>query len=437
VKNKTLSTCAEEAARAELNLNMPEIFDSKGIDNSLDNKRFFIYAKKICPRRSLDALRLQKHLVENNWRPVSDPHKANFIFVYSCGCFNYYEKLSIFTIEKALENKSAKVIVTGCLPKINPESLDKYKTAYITSPEELKAVASIPDNFSYSELNDSSVAQDIHDLHHGSFLKRLTTKKIINFVRYSARRLHYWSQRQNYAQDVFFSKSTYRLEIAKGCLGDCSYCAIRIGMPKFKSRPEEQIVEEFRFGLKDNYKTFALMAGDIGCYGFDINTNLSSLLSKLFAVSGDYKILLWDLNVRWFVKHNLEMRSVLKTNFKKVERIIMPIESGSNRILKLMNRHYEIEEVKNCILNLQKSIPEIVLETHILVGFPGETDEDFSKSLDLIREIDFHDISIFTYEDRPGTATSNMLNKVPEEVIKRRKKILREEFKCKNKRAHY
>jgi tRNA A37 methylthiotransferase MiaB len=208
-------------------------------------------------------------------------------------------------------------------------------------------------------------------------------------------------------------------------------------MPKFKSRPEEHIVEEFQSGLKDNYKTFALMAGDIGCYGFDINTNLSSLLSKLFAVSGDYKILLWDLNVRWFVKHNLEILSVLKTNFKKVERIIMPIESGSNRILKLMNRHYEIEEVKNCILNLQNSIPEIVLETHILVGFPGETDEDFSKSLDLIREIDFHDISIFTYEDRPGTVASKIPNKVPEDVIKRRKKILREEFKRKNKRVHY
>ena len=96
-----------------------------------------------------------------------------------------------------------------------------------------------------------------------------------------------------------------------------------------------------------------------------------------------------------------------------------------------MNRHYEIEEVKRCILNLQNSIPEIVLETHILVGFPGETDEDFGKSLNLIREIDFHDIAMFTYEDRPGTKASKLPNKVPENVILRRKKILRKEFEHK------
>ena len=153
----------------------------------------------------------------------------------------------------------------------------------------------------------------------------------------------------------------------------------------------------------------------------------------IFDEPTNVKILLWDLNIRWFIKYHLEMLSVLKANFKKMERILIPIQSGSNRILKMMNRHYKIEEVKNCILHLQKNIPEIVLETHILVGFPGETDEDFEKSLDLIREIEFHDVAVFIYEDRPGTTASNMPNKVLEDVIKRRKKILREEFERKNK----
>jgi len=204
-------------------------------------------------------------------------------------------------------------------------------------------------------------------------------------------------------------------------------------MPPYESRPEEQILEEFKSGLKENYKTFALIAGDIGCYGFDINTNLPSLLTKLFAQDGDYKILLWDLNIRWFIKYHQAMLNVLKANSKKVERIIMPIQSGSNRILKLMNRHYKIEEAKNCLQKLQNSIPEIHLETQILVGFPGETDEDFEKSLDLIREVKFDDIAIFPYEDRPGTTAQNMPNKVPQATIDTRKKILREEFN-RNKR---
>ncbi len=433
MRNELQNEHAEEVAHNELNLNIAEILHSKGTSNSLDSDSFFIYAKKDCPRRSLDALRLQKHLIENSWHPVSDPRKANLVIVYTCGSFNHYKKLSIFTIEKALENKSAKIIVTGCLPRIDPACLDKYKTVYTTTPEDIIAIAPDQANFSYGELNDLSDALATHDLYRGRFFDRLTPKNLVNFACYCAKRLYYLPRRQHCAQEVLFFKSTYRLEIGRGCLGDCSYCAIRIGMPKFKSRPEDYIVEEFRSGLKENYKTFALISGDIGCYGFDINTNLPSLLGKLFAVEGDYKIILWDFNARWFVKYYSTMLPVLKANFKRVERIIIPIQSGSNRILKLMSRHYEIAEVKNCILNLQNNIPEIVLETQILVGFPGETDEDFDKSLDLIREIEFHDIAIFTYEDRPGTIASNMLHKVPEDVIKRRKKILREEFNRKKK----
>jgi len=256
----------------------------------------------------------------------------------------------------------------------------------------------------------------------------------MNFAHYSAQRIWNLPKRgEKCAEQVLFSEGTYRIEIGRGCLGDCSYCSIRIGMPKFESRPEEQILEEFKAGLKDNYKTFALIAGDIGCYGFDINTNLPSLLSGLFAVDGDYKIMLWDFNIRWLMKYYSEMFLILKANHEKVERIILPIQSGSNRILKLMNRHYEIEEVKNCLKNLHRGIPDLTLETQIIVGFPGETDEDFGKSLDLVREIDFYDIAIFPYEDRPGTIASNMPNRVPENVIKKRKKILREEIERKKK----
>ena len=435
LETEILNVHAEETSRSELSVSLAEIFNIEDSEGLLDRKRFFIYVKKTCPRRSLDALRLQKYFVENNWEPVSNPSDADLIFVYTCGCFDHYEKLSILSVEKALENKSAKVIVTGCLPKANPESLDKFKTDCLVLAEDLNLFSSIPANSSFGELNGFSRTQGIDDLHRGSLLRRLTFKKVLDFIRYSVGKLHYSPNKQVWAQDVFFSKSTYRLEIARGCLGNCSYCAIKMGLPKFKSRPEEDIVKEFQSGLRKNFKTFALLAGDIGCYGFDIDTNLPSLLSRLFEVEGDYKILLWDFNVRWFIKYRLQLLSVLKENFKKVERIILPIQSGSNRILKLMNRHYTIEEVKDCILNLQKSIPELVLETHIMVGFPGETDEDFGKTLDLVKEIDFDDIAIFTYEDRPGTEASEMQDKVPEDVIKRRKKILREEFERKKKRV--
>lgn len=229
------------------------------------------------------------------------------------------------------------------------------------------------------------------------------------------------------SEDIMFSPKTCIVEIAESCLGTCSYCAIKLASEKFHSFPEEQIFESFRSGLKNGYKDFALLAGDIGCYGVDMGTNLPNLLKKLFALENDFRILLWDLNVRWFIRYYDEFRSVLKANSRKVSRIVLPIESGSNRILGLMNRGYEIEKVKNCILDFQKTIPDLRLETHIIVGFPGETEEDFQESLELVKEIRFSKVVVFKYEDRPNTRASVFPDKVPKEIIDRRVRALAKE----------
>lgn len=91
--------------------------------------------------------------------------------------------------------------------------------------------------------------------------------------------------------------------------------------------------------------------GDIGCYGVDTGPNPPNLLKKSFALGNDFRILLWDLNIRWFINYYDEFRSVLKANSRRVSRIVLPIESGSDRILGLMNRGYKIEKVKECLLD--------------------------------------------------------------------------------------
>jgi tRNA A37 methylthiotransferase MiaB len=415
-------------------------FRLKKVENTVNNGKYFIYAKKLCPRRSLDASKVHRYLLEHNFQPVSNPQKADLIFVYTCGGFNNYEERSIATIEKSLENKSAKVIVTGCLPKINPKRLDGYKNVIMISPEDLGKLDSLMQaDFSHSGCGDCSVVEGIHDLFDGGLVDKI--KRRFGFIKrhfkFNGEFLYFcanclykkiFSHRENDASFSLFSSDCFRLEIARGCLGNCSYCAIKLAMPKFNSHPEQQIVEKFKSGLKENYRHFALIAGDIGCYGLDINTDLPSLLTKLFAVDGDYKILLVDLNALWFVRYYSELLLILKANSNKVARIIIPIQSGSNRILKLMKRHYEIEDVKKCIRNLQQNIPGMLIDTHVMVGFPGETDEDFRKSLNLVREVKFFSVEIYPYEDRPGTTSSNLPDKVPEDVIKRRLRILEKEL---------
>lgn len=402
-----------------------------------------MYAKKFCPRASLEAGRLYKHLLKNNFEPVSNPRKADLIFVFTCGGFIEFEERSILTIQKALKNKSAKIIVTGCLPKVNPKRIGEFKNVYVIPKEDLGELDKIlQTDSSYSESPKCTIADGIHDLCNVGFMQEAKRRFAFN-TEFSGFCSSYWKnylyqripRRENDTSFSVFSNHTYKLEIAKGCLGSCSYCAIKLAMPKFTSYPEKQIVESLKVGLEAGYRHFAVLAGDIGCYGLDIKTNLPSLLDELFSVEGNYKILLVDLNARWFVKYYSELVSVIKSNFTKVARVIIPIQSGSNRILELMNRNYEIDDVKKCILDFQMNIPQVVLDTHMMVGFPGETDEDFGKSLSLIRDLKFSYVEIYPYDDRPSTIASQLPDKNSKEVIARRVKILAKEAK-RQKRAY-
>lgn len=404
------------------------------MENECEFRTFFVYVNKWCPRRSIEASKLCRYFAVNNLTAVTNPKKADLIAIFTCGSFEINEELSILTIEKSLREKSAKIVITGCLPKIDPERLKIYDTALLIPPRNLNTLDSmIGAKVPYDSLrSDATFVGGFHDLYHGHLVDRV--RRNIGFSAGSSNSrisdMYFRCFNQRFfrkSEDIMFSPKTCIVEIAESCLGTCSYCAIKLASEKFHSFPEEQIFESFRSGLKNGYKDFALLAGDIGCYGVDMGTNLPNLLKKLFALENDFRILLWDLNVRWFIRYYDEFRSVLKANSRKVSRIVLPIESGSNRILGLMNRGYEIEKVKNCILDFQKTIPDLRLETHIIVGFPGETEEDFQESLELVKEIRFSKVVVFKYEDRPNTRASVFPDKVPKEIIDRRVRALAKE----------
>lgn len=390
-----------------------------------DLKTFYIYANIRCPRRGLEASRLSKYFVANNLKEASNPKKADLIVIVTCGVFAAIEEASLLTIEKSLKNKSSRIVITGCLTKIDPNMLNAYD-AIVILPEDLgKMDLLIRAKVRYSKIGNTPIVQGIHDLYRGNILSRS-----LRYVKHNINQFHEVLNRYiNFgllrgSEKIFFAKTTYKLEIAKGCLDNCSFCAIKLGMEKFHSFPEEQILKNFKIGLRSGYKSFALVAGDIGCYGIDRRTSLPALLGKLFAVEGDFKILLWDLNPRWFVKYYPELLSVLRANSSKVSKIIIPVESGSNRILRLMNRRYKIEEVEECLLDLKRTISNINLETQIIVGFPGETYEDFQKTQEMVKALDFSKVVVFRYEDRPNTRASNLPGKVSKSIVDSRIRAL-------------
>lgn len=398
------------------------------MDSKVRPKSFYIFVKKFCPRRSLEASKNYQYFIQNGLTPVADPKKADLIIIHTCGGFKSEEERSIKTLKKVLKIKSPKVIVTGCLPKINPAKLENFNDVLVLATEELGKLDSIiAAKVNYVNVSDTPIIYGVTDLYQRNLFSRIRRHFGFNMT-FLKLGVNYIRQKLQKTKAQYFYQEAYLIEIAKGCMGNCSYCAIKLAMPMFHSKPESQIIENFNCGLKKNYKNFALIAGDIGGYGLDIQTSFPSLLKKLFKISGDYKIDLVGLNARWLVKYHQDLLPILKDNANRISAISIPIQSGSNRILRLMRRPYEIDQVLPCLLDLQREIPSIKLSTDLIVGFPGETDEDFQMSVSLLREVAFSRISVYKYEDRPGIAASKLPNKVSQQIINNRAKILENKF---------
>jgi MiaB/RimO family radical SAM methylthiotransferase len=215
--------------------------------------------------------------------------------------------------------------------------------------------------------------------------------------------------------------------LGEGCLGNCSYCAIKTAKGKLSSVPIEKVLETFKKGLADGHKRFILTADDTGAYGQDLGTDLPTLIGKVLEIEGDYKLNIYHLEPNWFIKYFDYLKKVFNTS--KIDVIFSPIQSGSDRILKAMRRPYKVKDYIRCIRELRNELPELKIWNQFIVGFPGETEEDFKGSLNVLDQVSFNIVQAFEYSDRPGTAASKMDNHVPEAVIKKRmKRISRKIF---------
>jgi MiaB/RimO family radical SAM methylthiotransferase len=210
----------------------------------------------------------------------------------------------------------------------------------------------------------------------------------------------------------------YYIKVSTGCLNSCTYCAVKISREEVKSRPIKSIIADFEKGLGKGAKDFALIGTDVGSYGREIGTDLSNLLKELLNKEGDYRIKIRNVNPRFFI----EMLPSLEECFQsgKIVHIGSAAQSGSNKILKRMNRIYTIEDYKHAVRSVQTKFPDIHFRTQLMVGFPGETSEDFQKTLHLLDSIYYDFIELYKYSQRPGTLAATLDNQVSEHVIDKR-----------------
>lgn len=206
--------------------------------------------------------------------------------------------------------------------------------------------------------------------------------------------------------------------IMYGCNNFCTYCIVPYVRGRERSRLPEDIVREVEEAVKNGYEEVTLLGQNVNSYGKDHKlADFADLLKMVDEVPGIRR-------VRFMTSHPKDLSdkviAAIRDGEHLCEHIHLPVQYGSNRILKAMNRVYTVESYRDLVRRIRAAIPEVSLTTDLIVGFPGETDEDFQQMLDFLREIRYDSAYTFIYSKRSGTPAATMENQVEESVKKER-----------------
>ena len=379
-----------------------------------------------CPRRKVDAQTIKNYFLANGMFSVDDIRRADVIIVITCGGFNTSEDASIRTLTYAVNNAkpAALIIATGCLAKINPTPINELGLRVIAWECLREMDDVINAKVKFDEIPSATELDDFPPLIGIPFWRSVFMQLQWHKAFFNSALIYLRKKKTRFGRQRLFEKEFFNIMIARGCLGNCSYCSIRFAHGKLKSQRPEIVVSKFKEGMSKGFKKFVLIAEDTGSYGIDLKTNIVELFKRLFSVQGDYKIIINDFNPQWMVRYFDELLPLLVKNKDRIVDIRMPIESASNSVLKLMRRPYVIEDVEFCVKRLIEE--GFTVRTHFIVGFPGETMDDLMKTYNFISKYSLKGVLIYEYEERQICDSAKLPKKVSEPEIRRRAKILRQ-----------
>lgn len=224
-------------------------------------------------------------------------------------------------------------------------------------------------------------------------------------------------------EDVLPYRTSYPnawVNIMYGCNNFCSYCIVPYVRGRERSRKPENIISEVKLLVEEGYKEITLLGQNVNSYGSDGNTDgvtFAELLDRIAQIEGKFRLRFMTSHPKDF---NEDVVKVMKKHEKICRLVHLPVQSGSNDVLREMNRRYTREKYLGEIQMLRRYLPEAEVTTDIIVGFPGETEEDYLQTEALVKEVDFASAFTFVYSKRQGTRATEMPNHVPEEIQKDR-----------------
>ncbi len=217
----------------------------------------------------------------------------------------------------------------------------------------------------------------------------------------------------------FDSKKTASITITYGCNNFCTYCIVPYVRGRERSAPMNDILDDVRNFVEKGYKEIILLGQNVNSYGkdFDNGDNFAKLLEEICKIPGDFIVRFMSTHPRDFTDELIE---VIARNEKVARSMHLPLQAGSSRILKLMNRGYTKEEYIALAEKIKIKIPDSSITTDIIVGFPGETEEDFLDTLDVVKKSKFENAYMFMYSPRKGTKAAEMDGQIDQEIKKER-----------------
>lgn len=350
-----------------------------------------------CKVNQYDTDAMRGLFIQKGYTSIDFDDIADIYVINTCSVTGMGEKKSRQLIRQARRrNTEAKIVVTGCYAQL--------------APDDIAAIEGV--NLVIGTSNRHRVVEMVEQLE--------DTEKQISLVRNIMDEANF-EEMPLLGNEI--DKARVFMKIQEGCSNYCSFCIIPYTRGKLKSRQLQDIQSEAKRLADYGYKEIVLTGIHLGNYGVDLpeKPTLADVVSTISKVPGIERIRLGSIES---VEVSPTLIELIRTQPNVCAHLHLPLQSGCDNVLKRMNRHYNVQQFEDLIQSLRDKIPNLAITTDIIVGFPGETDEDFETTVDTVKRIGFTHIHAFPYSKREGTPAANMPDQVPEVIKKSRVAIL-------------
>ena len=349
-----------------------------------------------CQMNARDSEKLLGVLKEVGYVEGTDEETADFVIYNTCTVrenanLRVYGRLGQLGAMKK-KNPHKMIALCGCMMQ-EPEVIEKLKKSY----RFVDLIFGTHNIYKFAELLTSAIQSD---------------RTVIDI----------WKDTDKIVEDLPVERKypfKSGVNIMFGCNNFCSYCIVPYVRGRERSRDPKAIIREIERLVADGVVEVMLLGQNVNSYGKNLEEPITfaQLLQEIEKIEGLKRI-------RFMTSHpkdlSDELIEVMSKSKKICKHLHLPVQSGSSRILKLMNRHYDKEQYLALAEKIRKAVPDISLTTDIIVGFPGETEEDFQETLDVVRKVRYDSAFTFIYSKRTGTPAAVMEDQVPEDVVKNR-----------------